>query len=358
MVYFLIFIFFSLLSLVNVAKLPANISLLIFFLSALILVSFAGFRGDIEGDYASYKDVFQQTLGKYTPSSNIEPGYYYFNHLIITLGLPFQIVIIFMAIFSIVPKLYFFNKYSYNFALSVLIYYCTTFFIFDFIQIRQAVAIAIFMISLKFIRDKKIWFYLFCIVLAAQIHISAIILIPGYYFFNRTYSKKILYGLIGICSVISILHITVPLVTFLLSIIPIPGFTETKLTFYQNSTDFSGVSIKQLLLAILFVFIRDKYSSNDRMINIFINLFVIGLVLATLFNGISELSFRIKWYFLWTESLLMVYVVRYISKYNLTIIYTAYLFIFILYGYSLISLLNELASRSGTYIFPYKFFSQ
>jgi hypothetical protein len=357
MIYFIIFFFIAFLSLFTQAKLPGNLSFLVFFLVSLILICFAGFRGDIEGDYESYKDIFQQSVWGYSKAANIEPGYFYFNKFVLHFGLPFQVVIFLMAIFSILPKLYFFKRHSTNFALSVLIYYATVYFIFDFIQIRQAVSIAIFMYALKFVYERKFWPYFFCMIAAAQIHLSAVLVIPCYFLFNVKCPKTVLYIIVGICAFINIFQITVPLVSFLLSFIPIPGFADAKLAFYQSSTDFSIVSIKQLVLAVLFIFIRGKTDSDNKWNNILVNLFVIGVLLTTCFNGMSELAFRVKWYFFWTEAILMINVVQFISRRSLTFTYLSYICLFIFYAISVGAMLNEFASR-GPYIFPYKLFFQ
>lgn len=325
----------------------------IYVLVTVVLVIFAGLRGPIEGDYLAYQDIFMLSAQPFRLELGIEPLYFYFNKVVNVLGWPFQIIVFSMAIAAILPKFYFFYKNSLNFSFSVFIYYCTCFFVFDFIQIRQAVVIGIFMLSLHFIYEKKLWKYLLTILFAAQIHISAIILMPGYFVFNKVFPKYLLYGILGICTVLNLLQVTVPLINMILKVIPVSGFSEAKMAVYTQSTEFSGVSIKQLLFGFIFVFIRDKEFKNDRYLNILVNLFVAGVLLTTSLNGISELAFRIKWYFFWTESLLMIYVVQYLSFNRLSIKYLLYGLLIVLYVFSLTSMLNEFANR-GPYIFPYK----
>jgi hypothetical protein len=358
MIYYIISLFLILLSFITEAKLSKELSALTTFCVFIVLVIFVGLRGDIEGDYASYKDIFQQSFRPYSATAAIEPGYYYLNHAIILLRWPFQVLVFLMAVFSLAPKMYFFNKYSPNLAFSVLIYYCNTFFIFDFIQIRQAVTIGVFMCCLPFIYERRFWPFFLCMLLAAFIHVSTLLLIPVYFLLDRTYSKKFLYAVIAVCGIITVLQIKVPLIDFILSFVSLPGFTEGKANIYLASTDFSIVSYKQLFLGVLFVFIRDKFEPNNKMINALVNVFVVGIFLATLLNGMSELSFRIKWYFFWAEAILMVYAVKYFAKQSLTITYTAYTCLFVLYVYSLNTLLLDFASRDQGYIFPYKFFFQ
>jgi hypothetical protein len=359
MIYFFIFLFLAFISLLNEVKQPK----FIYVLTALILINFAGLRGDIEGDYNAYLEIFKDSNIFSSADVLVEPGYYYLNRFFYNIGLPFEALIYVMAVLSVYPKILFFKKYSLNFGLSIFIYYCTIYFIFDFIQIRQAVAMSIFMLSLKFAHEKRIWPYFLCILVAIQFHISALIALPVYFLLNLKPPKYILYSILGICSVINIFHITIPLVGSLLNILSLPEFVASKAEFYFSSEEFSMVSLKQLALGFLFIYINKKRNVNNEELcetegefqNIFTNLFLLGIILCSLFNGMSELAYRIKWYFFWTESFLIVYLVRYFTKADLLKSYLVYFLLFVLYGISLFQMLDEFATR-GNYIFPYKTF--
>lgn len=321
--------------------------------SSFILILLAGLRGPIEGDYLAYEDIFRVSNQVYSSDLGIEPLYFFFNKIINLIGLPFQFVIVVVAIISIIPKFIFFYKESLNLGFTIFVYFCTVYFIFDFIQIRQGLAIALFIFGIKYIYKKSIFKYVFIVLLATSIHVSAIVLIPGYFLFNRQYKNYFLYTIIIVCAYINIFQITSPFVEFTLNYFPIPNISTDKIIAYSKSTNFSAVTIKQLILGCFFVFIRDKNFTNTKYLNLFVNLFIIGILLTTLFNGISELAFRIKWYFFWTESILIVYLVYYFGLRNIFLKYVLYLGLAILYVISLYAMLDEFASR-GPYIFPYK----
>lgn len=325
----------------------------ILIISSFILILLAGLRGPIEGDYLAYEDIFKISSQVYSSDLGIEPLYFFLNKIINLIGLPFQFVIVIVAIISIIPKFIFFYKESLNFGFTVLVYFCTVYFIFDFIQIRQGLTIALFIISLKYIYEKSLIKYILVIILATSIHISSIILLPGYFIFNRRYKKNILYTIIIVCAYINILQITSPFLEFSLNYFPIPNISTDKIIAYSKATNFSPVTIKQLILGFFFVYVRDKNFTNTKYLNLFVNLFIIGILLTTLFNGISELAFRVKWYFFWTESILIVYLVYYFGLRNIFLKYVLYLGLAILYVISLYAMLDEFASR-GPYIFPYK----
>ena len=82
-----------------------------------------------------------------------------------------------------------------------------------------------------------------------------------------------------------------------------------------------------------------------------------GILFVTFFNGLPQLSYRIKWYFFSADAILLVYLVDFIAKDDLKTTFSLYALLFILYGYSLFTFLQEIAGRGG-HIFPYKLFIQ
>lgn len=356
MVYYILFVFLMILSILTQVRMSKELKLLIFILVNLILISFVGLRGDIEPDYENYLDIYN--FSNSNPSSlGIELGYYWINNAFRTLGIPFQGVVFFMATVSIGLKTLFFNKYSPNFGLSLLIYFTSLFFLFDFIAIRQGIALSIFMVSIPFIYQRKFLPFLLLMLIAAQIHVTALLLIPGYFLFNIKFSQKALLALVLLCSVINVFRITVPLVEMALTVVSVPGVSADKVAVYLAEKEYAFVSVKQILLGFIFIFLKFRYKPKDEMINLLVNLFVFGILLGTVLNGLPQLAYRMKWYFFWTESVLLVHVIDYLSKGSLKTTYLLYVVIFGVYGYSLYSLLAEVAGR-GNYIFPYKIFLQ
>jgi hypothetical protein len=336
-------------------KIPKKKLVLLFCFILTIVLLLTALRGAIEGDYLAYKDIFNSTVNFDNNDLSIEPLYFEFNKIIQKLGLHFQVVIITMAVISVIPKYLFFYRVSPNFGFTAFIYFCTVYFIFDFIQIRQAVTISLFIFALKYLLERSLIPYVLIILTASLIHYSAVILLPGFYLFQLKYNKIFIYILILICSYINVFEITVPFLETILVQFGLPAISSDKILTYGQSTVFSAVSIKQLVLGFLFVFAFDNEKDNSSYHRILINLFVFGILFGTLFNGISEIAFRVKWYFFWTESLLMVYLIeKYFNAYFILKIFI-YSITVIFYTYNLYNMLDEFASR-GPFIFPYQTF--
>lgn len=355
MTYFVIFLilFFSVF-LIDL-KLDKKANNLVFTVLSVILIFFVGFRGDIEPDYINYLDIYNQSSkSKYT-DFEIEPLYLFLNKLVIFFGGSFPYIVFIMSLLSLMPKLLFFKKYSPNFALSITVFFCSSLFFFDFIAIRQAVAIGIFMYSLKYIQQRKLMLYFLLILIASLFHISALILLPCYFVLNRDFSRNKLYFLVGICAVVNLLQINVNLLNNVLSFFPLPGATIAKLAIYSSETEFAFITPKQIVLGFLFIYIKGRTDSNNKMLNICINVYILGIILGTLLNELPQFSYRIKWYFFTLEALLIPFLVLYFSKKQSVAKYVMYFILIIIYGYYLFTFFESIASR-GDYIFPYKFF--
>lgn len=354
MIYFVISAILFVCGLLSWVRTDRWLEAFILFVTCSSLILLCGLRGNIEADYSSYLDIFTSSKQGSFSAVGVEPLYFYFNKFIAYIGLPFQTVIFTMALLSLPPKCFFFYENSPNFVFSILVYYSTTYFLFDFIQIRQGLTIAIFIYSLKFILSGNFKRYFICILIASTIHISALLLIPCYFILRRTYSLNFLYACIVVCAFVNILKINVPLVNAVISIIPIPEMSAAKVAHYSASDEFSGSSFKQLFLGFIFVFISKKQTSQVFLV--LMKIFILGLLFSTIFNEMPELAFRIKWYFLWSEAILVVYLVEYFSFNSLLLKILLYTTLSMMYCISMYSLLHEISTR-GDYIFPYRFFN-
>ena len=267
----------------------------------------------------------------------------------------FNSVIFIMALFTILPKIVFFYQKSNNFALTVIIFYSTTFFIFDFTQIRQAFAIGVFMCSIRYILSGDFVKYLILIITASLFHYSALILLPGYFLFNKSYNNLLLYLIVISCSIISFFQIKIRFFELFIQNTQFTDNLNDKIIIYQQSDIYSFISIKQIVFGFFFIYIKNKAFTRDNYTNILVNLYVFGIFLATILNQISEIAFRVKWYFFWTECILVILLIAHFSKrkFFLKIIMNSF---FILYYFSIFFILLDNLSNKGQFIFPYKFY--
>lgn len=156
-------------------------------LFVMALFVFAAIRYDIGRDYDTYLDVFNNP----NEIGTSEKGYMYINSLIKKLGFSFQTVIILFSGLTILFAYLYINENSSDKVLSLFIFFSySPFYLGSLNTIRQALAIYVFLYSVKFIKEKKIFHYTFVILLLSFFaHKSSIILIPLYFILNKEWKS-------------------------------------------------------------------------------------------------------------------------------------------------------------------------
>lgn len=178
MIYFINFIILSINSLLE--RLVR--SKIFLFISTIVLICFAGFRGfNVGPDTLRYADYYQETHDK-IGSSYFEPGYRFLEHFCASLSFSTLAFFLFISILTMIILVVGFN-YMTMFPASVLVYYYSRFFMNrNMGQIRAALAASIILFSLRYVVTKKPGYFFFCCLLASTIHKSALIALIIYPF--------------------------------------------------------------------------------------------------------------------------------------------------------------------------------
>lgn len=327
----------------------------LFFCAFSTVLLLTGFRGNVEPDYTHYLNIFNNSgWSKYFTNDSVEVGYYFYNVLIKYLEFNFQFVIFSMALVTIFLKFKFFKEQSPRYLISFLLYYCSLFFLYDFIAIRQALAMSIFMFAIPYIVEKKMIKYFICIAIACLFHMSALILLPIYFLIRFKYNNFLVLIVLLLCLGLNVANFSFPLIDLLSNVIPLPSFTKNKLEIYSMETEFAFISIRLLLFSFSFLLYKWFYGSDEKF-NLYFNVFFIGIVFTTLFNEIPQFSYRIKAYFLWTDVLLWVFIIERTIKNYIVLRALAYFALIAIYMLTLVEFLDAVSER-GNYIYPYKFF--
>ncbi len=132
-----------------------------------------------------------------------EPGYYLFMLLFRSLGIGFwpYFILTKTVIFIIIYKTIF--DYCRESGYMTLVYFLPWFGMYLLIDnpMRNCIAIAIFVVSVRYVIEHKFWKFLLCMLLAASFHFSAIVIILLYPFLNhniKSWVYVVLFFLINI----------------------------------------------------------------------------------------------------------------------------------------------------------------
>ena len=157
------------------------------YLISVFLILFAGLRYNTGPDYRSYKIIYD-TYGHIIDfNSRYEPGFvlmmHFFKNII---NASFETFLFFLTALAVILKVLFFKRFFKHPIFFLFLYYPFFFFIVDFGQIRQGVALGFILWCLPAIKERKLLKFLIFWLLACFFHYSALLFFPFYILGNIT----------------------------------------------------------------------------------------------------------------------------------------------------------------------------
>lgn len=159
----------------------------LYFLSFFILVLFAGLRYDFP-DYGNYEDYFKLLNNKTITASEADlaivagdKGYIVINKIIgVFTNNPIFLFFV-MAFLSVGINLSCYKKYTPYFFTAILFYYVHTYIGREMMQIRAGLACALCLYSIRYIVQRRLFYFLSTVTLAATIHLAALAFVISYF---------------------------------------------------------------------------------------------------------------------------------------------------------------------------------
>lgn len=267
-------------------------------ISFIFLLLFMGLRGNNVGlDMVNYKEFFRKINGDYgtltlyqmLTNGGFEKGFVIYTILMSWITNSFGVYIFITTFLSLIGIYFFVRDNSKNYFLSVFIFITFGFFINVITILRQAMAISILLYSVKYIKEKRIFPFIFCVIFAAFFHKTALIFIITYFlqYVKLTKIKVLIYLIANII-----------IFFFRKQIVNI--FTTLLYNQYLDYGDTSGGGYKMLLFILgiaLFVGLLSKKFDKNKFLN---NLFLNTLLLSIPFQILSTsqgLIARIVFYY-------------------------------------------------------------
>lgn len=266
---------------------------LLFLISALRSIQFGpdviGYVNKYEElSNANLKDLFMDVVN----NEGKDPLFYFISKLINMLGASPQIwlaIIAFIFCSAIVLLIY---KYSDEPYMSIVMIISLGYLSFSFTGLRQAVAMAIILLSYKFLVERRIVYFTLFVFVASLFHLSAIFFLLAYLVKGFKTSWKQL-TIIGI-SILMASFFKTPI----LKMVEILSLSDDRYLSYLddpstlNSTGF----LIQLSIYIYCLFYKNNLTIKSEKNTLLYNLLFLGLVFQAFSLVIAE-SFRISMYF-------------------------------------------------------------
>lgn len=291
-------------------KKPSNIVLGVV---GVIIVLVATFRNPMLPDYSNYKDTFI-----FGGNPNMEPTILLISNFIISHNLSYLWGFFIYAVLGVSIKIIVFKKLSPFLWGSILVYLCSFYILHDLIQIRASVAAGILLYSLRYLKTKKYYKYIICIVIASLFHISALIMIPFPLLSVHKSYKWFYISLIPISYILYFLNINFG---HLASLIPNSNFEILFKVYSEKVEDINVFNILQLIRISIAIWCCIKFNKIRNHYPLFVILYkfyILGIVVLVIFSDIPTMSFRINELLLTTETLVipsLIYSIK--AKYQL-----------------------------------------
>ena len=283
-IWFFIF-FFALLEILKV-QVSNKIT---FFIVALVLLLFAGFRYGIETDYWTYYKIFKYNI------TRVEPGFAYLMDLFRKrFSLSFNWFVFFIASLSISIKFFSFRKIGLSF-FALFIYYSLYYINFEYNIIRQGLAASFLLIASNYIEKKDWKKYLLFVAIASSMHLSSLLFLPVYFIALKPIKIKSVVGIIFLLAIIRIFLFSA-MTTLMLDVLEANSGSVLyryigKAMRYLEMDMKSSIDIgfiRRFVIIILFVLINGRLKIN----NIYFNIYLYGYMFYILFMGNAVLSNR------------------------------------------------------------------
>lgn len=245
---------------------------------------------DHEWYAAVYNDINKLSFSNFSTYEHYEPGYIIFNGICRLFGIPEATFFLIISLFinSIIVDFVFRYKYP---VINIALFFIGGSLIMQGNIVRQEIAAAIIVYSMRFFPQEQIGKYIICIAIAGMFHYTALfflILIPLFY--NKTKAKEklakyVMIGLLLISILISLGYMTLPMQDLI-----------SMATYYENyihSEDGVGlkISIYRILFynVIAFLFILFSNKKYYYLVSVLV-LYAINLNLTTVVPNLARMG--------------------------------------------------------------------
>lgn len=187
----------------------------VFWAIAAYMIIIVGYRNYVGADYPVYKSMydayfpvidfgllFDKMLFRES-KVDVEWMYGMLNKLVFFTGVPFKDFTLISAIVTVTGKLSVYYKNSQYPIFAVLLFVVPGYFIGDSGHMRQALGMTFCILSFRFIKERKIWWYLLCLYVAYGFHKSTIVFLPAYWLATIPMNSTRIFYAILVCVILS-----------------------------------------------------------------------------------------------------------------------------------------------------------
>jgi hypothetical protein len=189
-------------------------------ISFLLILGFIGLRGHLYSDFISYYPFFENlpTINKLDDffQEKFEPGFVIYSSIIKTIIPNYFVWVFINTLLDLVLLRLVFKRYTDSLVLPFIFFLAYQGLIIEFNLYQNSKAIVLFLLSLPYLKQRKLIPYILLNLLGASFHIGAVIYIPFYFILQKELPRWLVWSMLIIANVIFLggINITSSLILF------------------------------------------------------------------------------------------------------------------------------------------------
>lgn len=296
LVYILLFWFVYFFAFFDVIKSDKNIKKNHMFLLVVVLLTlFAGLRFNIGADYLGYYGYFNKA--EISLFGELEVGFEVLIVLVRTLFGSYEVFVLILVTLIFLFIYMSIKNMSKIYLIPIYIYMIQYFLGGPMGQMRQALAIAVLLYSIKFVLNKNLPKFLFFVALAASFHITSFIFLIAYISNYIKLNKGFTIITVIVSMILGKTSLPSDILIHIYSIFNLDIFNS--LMLYVESeyygAEYSGslfAYVERLLIFIISLLLYKD--SDDKKIKVFIQIYWFSLIIFFMFSDIAILAQRLS----------------------------------------------------------------
>lgn len=261
------------------------------FYTIVVLMAFvAGLAYAISPDWVPYWNAFEgvsitgfSDLGLLAENLDMEYGYILLNKLVSSLGLgyaSFTLIIAFIALLLKTSSIYNYGGYVF---LALFMYMVPTYFFEEHIHVRQGLANAFTIFSIRYVINRNLYKFLICFAIAFLFHKAAVIFIFAYWIVKLRFNNTLVISVVAVAIIANYTGLSTA-IDGVMQYMPF-GVAET----YNDYADAAIVGsilgdIVKILTVVAILLFNRQATENDPYFSYFRNIYVFGVVLYFFFG--------------------------------------------------------------------------
>lgn len=270
-----------------------------------ILFLFAAIRGsEVDRDYIGYLDYYTNVLEH--NFQNVEPSFILLTELVgYFFGAPLILFVIYAGL-GIFIKVFAINRLTNYRIMTLVLYYCSFYLIWEMTQIRAAVAGAIMLLAIVPLAERKYFKYIVLSCIASLFQYTALVMflivwINGVKLNRFAYALAIPAASVLWLSSISLTEfaLLVPLELVQLKI----RSSQSQAEYFNNP--FNYIFVARCLFAYVLLVYANYFSAQNRYFLLILKLYIVGLSFQVALFTVPGVASRLSEFFLVVEILLV-----------------------------------------------------